>query len=70
MAVVKPYRSRIVNSERYVVAKGLQTRDSPAFRQAIVVLEAAHRGSTDAATYETLVPIATLEADAGEIRIV
>ena len=53
--VVKPHRSRMVNSERYVVAKGMRPRQSPVYRACVEALTKAHEAATDAESIETLV---------------
>ena len=42
VTVVKPFRSRSVNSERYLVAKDLVSRDSPAFHGVAAALQRAY----------------------------
>ena len=64
VAIVKPYRSRIVNSERYLVAKGLKSRDSAAFQRALALFEHVHAINSDADVYETLVPVEEMLRDA------
>lgn len=53
--IVKPYRSRIVNSERYIVAKGMCPRESPLFQAAVATLSQAHARASDDMSVDTVV---------------
>lgn len=66
LLIVKPYKSRSVNSERYLVAKSLRSRDTPIFERAVSILERAHRMccEDEDSTPASLVPVDIMLADA------
>jgi len=63
--ILKPFKSRSVNSERYLVAKSLRSRDSKAFARALALLTRAHEMclADDERVPLTLVPLEVMEAD-------
>ena len=60
--IVKPKRSRITNSERYLVGKGFRGRNHQ-FDLIIKLLQDAANLCNDTSTVDSLFPISTLKAD-------
>jgi len=61
--LVKPFRSRIVNSERYLVGKSLMDKSKDRFQFLQKLLEILHRQCTENMTPLSVIPLSILRGD-------